>query len=90
MWLDCWRDLMLVKLGCRDIIINVDRLDRLVEMAQGYRLAQIRAFIESIRAAAEQLRQNANPRLALEVLMLDIPVKERGSEENLANRVGVN
>ena len=85
--LDYWRDLMLVKTGCTDIVTNVDRLDGLAEMARGYRLAQIRAFIEGIRAAAEQLRQNANPRLALEVLMLDIPEKE--GEEDLATRLPV-
>lgn len=84
LWLDYWRDLMLVKIGCRDLITNIDRLARLAEMAQGYRLAQIRAFIESLQAAAEQLRQNANPRLVLEVLMLDIPKKEGGGGANLA------
>jgi len=78
LWLDWWRDLLLVKTDCRDIITNVDRLAGLVEMAGDYRLAQIRAFIQSLRTVGEQLRQNANPRLALEVLMLDIPGKERG------------
>jgi DNA polymerase-3 subunit delta' len=73
LWLDWWRDLLLVKLGCGDAITNVDRKDALVELAQGYSLAEIRAFISSIQAAAEQLRQNANPRLVLEVLMLSIP-----------------
>jgi DNA polymerase-3 subunit delta' len=87
LWLDYWRDLMLVKIGCRDIITNVDRLDRLVETAQGYQLAQIKAFIESIRSAGEQLQQNANPRLVLEVLMLDIPRKE--GEEDPAARLSV-
>jgi len=88
LWLDYWRDLMLVKIGCRDIITNIDRLARLAEMAQGYRLAQIKAFIESLRAAAEQLRKNANPRLVLEVLMLDIPRKEEGRD--LATQLSVN
>ena len=89
LWLDYWRDLMLVKTGCPDIITNIDRTDELVEMARGYRLAQIKAFIESLQAVKEQLRQNANPRLVLEVLMLDIPRKEGGSEENLATRFAV-
>ncbi|MFC1934830.1 ATP-binding protein [Chloroflexota bacterium] len=74
-WLDYWRDLMLVKIGCRDIITNGDRLAILIEMAGGYRLTDIKDFIESICATGEQLRQNVNPRLALEVLMLDIPGK---------------
>jgi len=34
---------------------------------------EIRAFIQSIRSAGEQLKQNANSRFVLEVLMLDIP-----------------
>jgi DNA polymerase III subunit delta' len=77
MWLDYWRDLMLVKLNCSDMITNSDHLAGLVEMARGYTLGQIRGFMESIRQAGEQLRQNANPRLALEVLMLDIPGEKK-------------
>jgi DNA polymerase-3 subunit delta' len=73
LWLDWWRDLLLVKLGSSDTITNIDHEAELVEMGQGYSLSQIRAFIGSIQAAAEQLEQNANPRLALEVLMLSIP-----------------
>jgi DNA polymerase-3 subunit delta' len=73
LWLDWWRDLLLVKLGSSDTITNIDHEAELVEMGQSYSLSQIRAFIGSIQAAAEQLEQNANPRLALEVLMLSIP-----------------
>jgi len=78
LWLSYWRDLLLVKVGCGDTITNVDRLAMLVEMAGGYSLAQIKAFINSIQAAGEQLRQNANPRLVLEVLMLSIPSRKVG------------
>ena len=78
LWLDYWRDLLLVKLGGHDMITNIDRKNELTEMAGGYRLTQIKDYIESIRAAAEQLRQNVNARLALEVLMLDIPYKKEG------------
>ena len=73
LWLDWWRDLLLVRLGSTDTITNVDHEAELVEMAQDYSLSQIRAFIANIQSAAEQLEQNANPRLALEVLMLGIP-----------------
>lgn len=86
LWLDYWRDLMLVKLDCGDIISNVDRLDTLTGIAEGYPLAQIKAFIDGIRAAGRQLRQNVNPRLALEVLMLDMPGKGSGSAEHSAAR----
>ncbi len=75
-WLDYWRDLLLVKLGAVDMITNIDRRSELIEMAGGYRLTPIKDYIESIRRAVEQLRQNVNVRLALDVLMLDIPPKE--------------
>jgi DNA polymerase-3 subunit delta' len=75
-WLDYWHDLMLVKLGCEDMITNIDRKDELTKMAGNYRLTRIKNFIESIESAGEQLKQNVNTRLALEVLMLDIPKEE--------------
>lgn len=73
LWLDWWRDLLLLKAGSGDNVTNIDRLDLLAEMSENYSLAGIRGFIESILEAGEQLRLNANPRLVLEVLMLDIP-----------------
>jgi DNA polymerase-3 subunit delta' len=75
LWLDWWRDLLLVKLGSGDGVTNVDHETVLVNIARDYRLAQIRAVINGIQATGSQLRQNANPRLAFEVLMLSIPVR---------------
>ncbi len=75
LWLDYWRDLLLVKVGRSDIITNIDRLATLVDMAEDYSLAQIKSVINSIQSAGEQLKQNANQRLVLEGLMLDIPVR---------------
>ncbi len=77
LWRDWWRDLLLVKAGCSDAITNVDRLGTLAEQARGYSLVQIGDFIKSIQATAGNLRQNANPRLALEVMMLSIPGRSR-------------
>ena len=59
-----------------DLVTNVDLLDVLTNRAQDYTLPQIRRVIDSIQATGEQLKQNVNPRLALEVLMLNIPEKE--------------
>jgi len=78
LWLEWWHDLMLVKVGAGDDIINVDLEATVTEMSRGYSLAQIRAVINSIQAAGEQLRQNANPRLVLETLMLSIPRRKYG------------
>lgn len=76
LWLDFWRDLLLVRLGAGDMITNIDRKNEMVELAGGYRPASLRNYIDSIRSAGVQLRHNVNARLALEVLVLDIPQKE--------------
>ena len=75
-WTDLWRDLMLVKLGCSEMVTNSDRAQVLAEVASHLSLAQIRGFIESVQKAGEQLRQNVNARLVLDVLMLDMPRRE--------------
>jgi len=89
LWLNWWRDLLLVRVGCNADITNVDRLAMLTDMASRYRLAQIKTFINSILAAGEQLTQNANPRLVLEVLMLSIPEAEKHGEGSPATQVEV-
>ena len=73
LWLNWWRDLLLVKGGGSQFISNLDYQSTLFRYAQAYSLRQIRDFIYAIEAAAKQLDQNANPRLVLEVLMLNIP-----------------
>jgi DNA polymerase-3 subunit delta' len=74
LWLWWWRDLLLVKLGSGDGVTNIDHQAMLVDMAGGYRLEEIRSVINAVQATGEQLRQNANPRLVFEVLMLSIPL----------------
>jgi DNA polymerase III subunit delta' len=75
-WQDLWRDMMLARIGSPDMMTNIDRKDAIIKIAANYRLARIKDGIRSIGAAAQQLRQNVNARLALEVLMLDIPREE--------------
>ena len=73
LWLDWWRDLLMVKLGGDDAIINTDRLAGLAEMAGAYTTGRIRGFISSIRLSEENLQRNASPKLVLETLLLDMP-----------------
>ncbi len=72
-WAGWWRDILLAKTGCRGDIISIDFLSGLDEMAGTYSLAQIKLSIESILEAGEQLKLNANPRLVVEALMLNLP-----------------
>lgn len=83
LWLDFWRDLLLVKAGLGEAITNVNLESTLAELASSFTLAEVRGFIDSIGQARRQLRQNASPRLVLEVLMLDMP---RRKEDNLLRR----
>jgi DNA polymerase-3 subunit delta' len=76
LWIDWWRDLLLIKGGCSDFITNIDRESTLYSEAESYHLTGIKGFIRSLQQAMEALGQNANPRLVLEVLMLDIPKRE--------------
>ena len=71
--LDWWHDLLLVRTGNAEGITNVDREDALRQISASYTVAKIRRFIKSIQSVQEQLRQNVNPQLAMEVLMLNVP-----------------
>jgi len=73
LWLGWWRDLLLAKEGCLDRMENIDRRDTLVEEAEKHELEEIKQFISSLRKALQQLESNVNLRLALEVLVLDLP-----------------
>jgi DNA polymerase-3 subunit delta' len=77
LWVSWWRDLMLTRGGCRDHVINVDQKDTLPLEANKFHLSAIKGFINSILDAVRALEQNSNPRLVLEVLMLNIPKKAR-------------
>jgi len=73
LWINWWRDLLLLKGEISKSITNVDQKSALLDQAKGYSMKQIKDFIRHIQTTSEQLEQNANPRLALEVLMLDMP-----------------
>jgi DNA polymerase-3 subunit delta' len=72
-WLDWWRDLMLIKGGCREAIINVDYETILKEQAREVTLSRIKEFLTDLGLLQEAISKNANPRLAFEWLMLNLP-----------------
>jgi DNA polymerase III subunit delta' len=75
LWLTWWRDLLLMKNGCVEFVTNADRQDILEQQAGKYSLNSISGIIKSIQEAMHQLEQNANPRLTLEVLVLNTRVE---------------
>jgi len=74
LWLSWWRDLLLVSSGCEEMITNVDKTAPLEKQASRHSLNDCSGFMKAIRQTMRQLELNVNPRLALEVLMLDLPV----------------
>jgi len=76
LWFDWWRDLMLIKGGCREGIINVDYGVALEEQAGGLSLSEIKEFLANLCLLQEEISKNVNPRLALEWLMLNLPRME--------------
>ncbi len=75
LWLSWWRDLLLITGGSPDTISNVDAADSLEQEARRYDLSSEISFVNAIHRTQSALEKNADPRLALEVLMLDLPAR---------------
>ena len=73
LWLRWWRGLLLIKEGTAEYAHNTDRLDQLRLQATQLSTRQVVGFVRELLQTIEALDRNANPRLALEVLMLNLP-----------------
>ena len=73
LWLRWWRDLLLVKEGVEEYVNNLDQLSQLRLQATNLTGGQVVGFIRTLEQTLVALDDNANPRLALEVLMLNLP-----------------
>jgi len=76
LWVDWWRDLMLIKGGCQGAITNVDFDKVLKEQARVLSMSQIKESLANLGLLQEAISKNVNPRLALEWLMLNLPRRE--------------
>jgi DNA polymerase-3 subunit delta' len=73
LWLSWWRDLLLAKAGLKESIVNTDLETELEGRVRALSLSEVSAFLSNLERAMRQLEQNANTRLVLEVLMLNLP-----------------
>ena len=73
LWISWWRDVLLLAAEADAPLVNVDRRDELRDQAHRFKVEGSAAVIDALRGAAGRLSRNANPRLTLEVLMLDLP-----------------
>ena len=88
-WQTWWRDVVLVRSGCQELVVNLEYSDALNRFAGHCDLAEAEAHVRDTESALQRLDQNVNARLALEVLLLGWPqVAElvepgRGGEDSI-------
>jgi DNA polymerase-3 subunit delta' len=73
LWQSWWRDVLLMAAGCSQAVVHIDRRADLEAAAAQYALPDLHAFVASINLAAQRLRDNVNPQLALEGVLLSMP-----------------
>ena len=73
-WLSWWRDLLFLQEGLSDRVANLDRQDELVARRGAFGPADARRALVALQACAHHLRSNVSARLALERLMLHLPL----------------
>lgn len=73
LWLLWWRDLALAANDCLDLTVNVDMRDVIKAQARKFGTTEVERVVRAILRTRESIEQNVNVRVALEVLMLDVP-----------------
>jgi DNA polymerase-3 subunit delta' len=73
LWLLWWRDMVLTANNSLDLTVNVDMRELLQKQAAKIGPAESQRMVRAILQTMEMLDQNVNARIALEVLMLDLP-----------------
>jgi len=71
-WLSYWRDILIVSTGSQSPISNPDWKEKIAETAERVGTKKTQKFISAIMRTISFLDNNVNPRLAMEVLLLDL------------------
>ena len=72
-WLDWWRDVAFAANGLEKHVVNADWLPSLSAVGNALKSGELSAAVDAVERTLDALRANAMPRLALEVMMLDLP-----------------
>jgi DNA polymerase-3 subunit delta' len=73
LWISWWRDVLLAASKADASLTNVDRHDEVRDSARRFGVVTSAAVVRALRSAVQKLKRNANTRLTLDVLMLDLP-----------------
>jgi DNA polymerase-3 subunit delta' len=79
LWMQWWRDVTLAANGAAHLASEGEARRHAERLGNELGPEAARAFMQALLAAQEALDQNANPRLTLEVLLLDLPIISTGS-----------
>ncbi len=72
-WLDFWRDVLLWRLGDPAAVTQVTRRDLIRWVAQNLTPAQVHRVVQRLLQGLEDLERHLNPRLLVEVILLETP-----------------
>ncbi len=72
-WVSVWRDVLLAQHGLEEAVVNRDLMGRLRQLASSYAVAQAVSNLRSLEDTLQRLAANAQPQLAIEVLLLGLP-----------------
>jgi DNA polymerase-3 subunit delta' len=72
-WLSYWRDVLLRVSGAGVSITNIDQDKSIAALSEKLTLENARCVVHDQEMALERLERNVNPRLLVEVLLLDLP-----------------
>lgn len=78
LWIGWWRDVILMAADADVPLASVDRQGQLRDHARRFGVERSAAVLKSLRSAVEKLDRNANTRLTLEIVMLDLPWTKAG------------
>jgi DNA polymerase-3 subunit delta' len=73
LWSSWWRDVLLLASQSPVPLTNEDRRPELIQMAAVCDIATAQDALAALKTVSDQLSHNANARLALEVLLLNLP-----------------
>ena len=73
-WLEWWRDMMIVKAGLPRYVKHLARLDAFQEGAAKVTVEEVAKAVSSVEETARLLDRNANARLTLDNMMLAMPL----------------
>jgi len=82
LWLDWWRDVLVIREGNDNLALNLSRLNALKSAASSSTSTQVISAIRAIQETISMLESNVNPRLCIEGMMLRMPQLENQTSES--------